>query len=215
MIHACVIIFVHQRLSTAPADRLDIVMRGRFSCVQLLTATFVVMLVIGCSSPAQGPDAEALALREMADEAMASSGIEDPVLRQISVNPSTGLHSFMVTDKDATVGVQLWADTPDQASSEWRIVPMEFVRHQADVSLDVGSINVDATIAMEAATEHWPGCVPRGQTVIGSTEGENQWVVFCDLPEGTVSGWVNAETGEFTPSKAPPAIAPVTATPAM
>ena len=200
--------------STAPADRLDNLMRRSFPCVQLLTATFVVVLVIGCSSRSPEPDAGALALREMAEEALGVSGIDDPVLRQFSVNPRTDSHNFMVTDRDVTVGVVLWADTPDQLPSEWRHVPMEFMRHQADVFLDVSLLNVGASAAMDAMAGHWPGCVPRGQTVIGSTEGDNQWVVSCDLPEGTVSGWVDAETGEFTPSQAPPVIAPVTATPA-
>ena len=187
-------------------------MRRRFPCVQLLTATFVVVLVIGCSNPSPEPDADALALRELAGKALAASGIDEPALRQISVNPLTGLHAFMVTDQDATVGVQLWADTPDQPPNEWRRVPMEFIRHRADVFLDVELIKVGAAAAMDAATEHWRGCVPRSQTVFGSKEGDTQWVLFCDIPEGTVSGWVDVQTGEFTPSQAPPAIVPVTAT---
>ena len=183
------------------------------SSVQFLTAAFALLLVIGCTSSSPEPDAGALSLREMAGQALATSGISEPVLRQISVDPRAGRHIFMVTDKDATVGVDLWVDAPDQPPDEWRRVPMEFIRHRADVSLDVESINVGASTAMNAATEHWPGCVPRGQTVIRSTEGSTQWVLFCDLPEGTVSGWVDATTGEFTASEAPPAIGPVTATP--
>ena len=185
----------------------------RFPRLQLLAAVFIVLLTSGCSSSAPQPDAGALVLREMAEEALAVSGIDNPVLRQFSINPRTGSHNFMVTDRDVTVGVELWAGTPDQPPSEWRHVPMEFMRHQADVFLDVSLLNVGASAAMTAMTRHWPGCVPRGQTVIGSTEGDIRWVVSCDLPEGTVSGWVDAETGEFTPSQAPPVIAPVTATP--
>ena len=198
--------------STAPADRLDNLMRRRFPCVQLLTATFVVVLVIGCSSRSPEPDPDALNLRDMAAQALAESGIDEPAMRQISVNPSTGVHAFIVTDQDATVSVQLWADGPDQPPNDWRRVPMEFVRHQADVFLDVELIKVGAPTAMDAAIEHWRGCVPRSQTVFGSAEGDTRWVLFCDIPEGTVSGWVDVQTGEFKPSQAPPAIRPVTAT---
>lgn len=202
-----------ERLADTPTGHLNIVMHRKSRCAQLLIATFVVVLAFGCSSRSPEPDAGALALREMAGQALTASGIDEPVLRQISVNPPTGRFDFAVTDKDATFGVQIFIDALDQPPNEWRVVPMEFIRYEADVSLDVDSVNVGATAAMAGATEHWPGCVPRGQTVIGSTEGNDQWVVFCDIPEGTVSGWVDAETGEFTPSKAPPAIAPVTATP--
>lgn len=185
----------------------------RFPRLQLLAAVFVVVLIAGCSSPSTEPDAEALALREMAEKALAVSGIDEPVLRQISVNPTTGRHDFAVTDKEATFGVQIFIDTPDQPPNEWRTVPLEFIRYQANASLDVDSVIMGATSAMGNATEHWPGCVPRGQSIVGSAKGNTWWYVFCDLPEGTVSGLVNAETGEFTPSGAPPAIGPVTATP--
>lgn len=188
-------------------------MRLRSRCAQLLAVIFMVVLVAACSSRTPEPDAGALALRKMAGQALTASEIDDPVLRQFSVNPRTGSHNFMVTDRDVTVGVELWADRPDQPPNEWHMVPMEFMRHQADVFVDVSLLNVGATAAMASATEHWPGCVPRGQTVIGSSEGNNQWVVSCDLPEGTVSGWVDAETGEFTPSKAAPVIRPAIATP--
>lgn len=187
-------------------------MHGKSRCAQLLTATIVVVLIVGCSSRTPEPDAGGLALREMAEQALAASGIDEPVLRQIAVNPPTGRFDFAVTDKEVTFGVQFFIDAPDQSPNEWRVVPMEFIRYEADVALDVESVNIGATTAMAGATEHWPGCVSKGQTVIGSTEGNDQWVVFCDLPEGTVSGWVDAQTGAFTPSQAPPAIVPAIAT---
>lgn len=196
-----------------PADRLRFDMRLGFPRVQLLIAAFVIVLVIGCSGSPAEPDPDALVLRNMAGMALIASGIEGAVLRQISVNPATGSLGFAVTDKDATVGVELWADTPGQPPNEWRKSTLEFIRYKADVSLDIDSVIQGATSAMGAATDHWPGCVPRGQTVVESAEGNTWWYVFCDLPEGTVSGLVDAETGEFTPSGAPPAVAPVTATP--
>ena len=173
----------------------------------------MIVLVAACSSRTPEPDAGALALRKMAGQALTASEIDDPVLRQISVNPPTGRFGFAVTDREATFGVQIFIDAPDQPPDEWRVVPMEFIRYEADVALDVESVNIGATTAMASAIEHWPGCVPRSQTVIGSTEGNDQWVVFCDIPEGTVSGWGDAHSGEFTPSKAPPAIVPAIATP--
>ena len=196
-------------------------MRRQFPPLQLLTALFVIAWVIGCSSPDREPDADALVLRGLAEKALDVSGIDEPVLRQLFVNPYPnpnpdntyfGSHGFSVTDRDATFGVEIILDTPDQPSNEWRIIPIEFIRYEADVYLDIDSLNAGPKAAMDAMTEHWTGCVPRGQTVVGSAEGNTQWVLSCDLPEGTVSGWVDSETGDFTPSKAPPAIAPGIAT---
>ena len=193
-------------------------MNHKLPSAQLLTVTFVVMLAIGCSSSSTEPDADALTLREMAGEALAVSGIDEPVLRQVwvnqvAINPFAGTHGFAITNEKATVGVNISAKTPDQPPNEWRRVSPEFIRYLADVSLDLELMNVGPAAAMGAMADHWPGCVPRGQTIVGTAEGNTQWILFCDLPEGTVSGWVDAETGEFTPSDAPPEIGPVTATP--
>jgi hypothetical protein len=46
-------------------------------------------------------------------------------------------------------------------------------------------------------------------------EDDLAWTVFCNLPEGVVSGSVDARTGVFTPSLAPPAIPPSVATVAV
>jgi len=74
-------------------------MHGKSRCAQLLTVTFVVVLIVGCSSRTPEPDAGALALREMAGQALTTSGIDEPVLRQIAVNPPTGRFDFAVTTK--------------------------------------------------------------------------------------------------------------------
>jgi hypothetical protein len=195
-------------------------MRRQFRLLQLPTALFVIALVIGCSSPDREPDADALVLREMVEKVFDVSGIDEPVLRQLFVNPYPnpnpdntyfGSHGFLVTDRDATFGVEIIIGTPDQPSNEWRIIPIEFIRYEADVYLDIDSLNAGPKADMSLATRHWTECKPRSQSLVGSSDG-SVWVVFCDLPEGTVSGWVDAETGEFTPSKAPPAIAPGIAT---
>ena len=84
----------------------------------------------------------------MAEQALAASGIDEPVLRQIAVNPPTGRFDFAVTGKEVTFGVQVFIDAPDQPPNEWRVVPMEFIRYEADVALDVESVNIGATTAM-------------------------------------------------------------------
>ena len=89
-------------------------MHGKSRCAQLLTAPFAFGLIIGCSSQPPEPDAGALALREMVGQALAASGIDEPVLRQIAVNPPTGRFDFAVTDKEVTFGVQFFIDAPDQ-----------------------------------------------------------------------------------------------------
>ena len=189
--------------------------------IQLLTAVFILMFAFGCSDSTTEPDSDALALREMAESALEISGIDDPVLRQIfvnqvAINPHTGSHSFAVTNENATIGVQISVDNPDQPSGEWRVGSLEFPdRYQgAGLFVDIETLNVGPTAAMAAITEHWPGCVPRGQMVAWSDDGEsgNDWYLFCDISEGTVSGFVDATTGEFTPSDAPPAVVPGVAT---
>ena len=126
-------------------------MHGKSRCAQLLTATFVVVLIVGCSNRTPEPDAGALALRKMAGQALTASEIDDLVLRQISVNPPTGRFGCAVTDSEATFGVQIFIDAPDQPPDEWRVVPMEFIRYEADVALDVDSVNIGATTAMANA----------------------------------------------------------------
>jgi len=180
------------------------------------------MLAFGCSDSAMEPDSEALAIRDMAESALEISGIDEPVLRQIFVNqvatnPFAGSHGFAVTNKDATIGVQISVDDPDQPSEEWRMTSLDFPnRYQGDgLYVDIEALNVGAVAAMAAITQHWPGCVPRSQMVAWSNDGDdgNDWYLFCDIPEGTVSGFVDTAAGAFTPSDTPPAVAPGVATP--
>jgi hypothetical protein len=189
---------------------------------KILATIFIVMLAVGCSDTTVEPDADALALSEMAESALEASGIDEPVLRQIFVNdvdfnPYAGSHSFTVTNRDATIGVEVSADTLGRSPGEWRVTSLEFpTRYQGEgLYVDIEALNVGANAAMAAITEHWPGCVPRGQMVAWSDDGGdgNDWYLFCDISEGTVSGWVDAATGEFTPSNSPPTVAPGIATP--
>lgn len=197
----------------SPAGRLDIVMHRRLSHVLLLTTAFAIVLAVGCVNRPPEPDIGALLLRDLAAKALAASEITGPALRQVSFRSGDGSYVFMVTDKDVETGIQLWADAPDQPPHEWRRVPLEYLRYQVGVIVNVDKVNIGAAAAMGAATTQWPGCVPRGQTLVGSAEGINWWYVFCDLPEGTVSGQVNARTGAFTPSGAPPAAGAPTESP--
>jgi hypothetical protein len=197
-------------------------MHRKSTLAKILTTIFIVMLAVGCSDSTLEPDADALALREMAERALEVSGIDEPVLRQIFVNevdfnPYAGSHGFAVTNKDATVGVQISVDNPNQPSDEWRVISLDFpTRYQGEgLYVDIKALNVGANAAMAAITGHWPGCMPRGQMVAWSDDGGggNDWYLFCDISEGTISGWLDAATGEFTPSDAPPAVAPGIATP--
>ena len=78
--------------------------------------------------------------------------------------------------------------------------------------MDLRSLRIGPASVVRAATGHWPDCGIRGISLHGQGD-DLVWYVFCNLPEGVVSGTVDGQSGVFTPSLAPPAIVPPTATP--
>ncbi|MCH8223472.1 MAG: hypothetical protein IH868_08695 [Chloroflexi bacterium] len=184
---------------------------------KLLSAIFVTLLTVttvACSGNADQADEDAIRLAGMADQAVtvASESIENPVLRQIAFGELDGSHRFIFTDPAATVGVEVIAETPALPVAEWQVRDSEFVMHRPEAGLDVSSVRVGPGAVLDAASDQWPGCELRSMTLVGGDEGA-RWYVFCNLPEGVVSGKVNVVTGELTDSDAPPARVPAIATP--
>ena len=184
---------------------------------KLLSAIFVTLLTVttvACSENADQADEDAVRLAEMAARAttLASESIENPVLRQIAFGELDGSHRFIFTDPAASVGVEIIAETPALPAAEWQVRDSEFVMQRPEAGLDVGSVSVGPRAVLDAASDQWPGCELRSMTLVGGNEGAS-WYVFCNLPEGVVSGTVDPVTGELTDSDAPPARIPAVATP--
>jgi hypothetical protein len=136
------------------------------------------------------------------------------VLAQLDINPATGAQTFRLADAAGFVGVDVTAPSPDTPVGDWGVLVTDktpLLGHPNN-DLDLQAVKVTPAEAGEAVVDHWPGCALRSITLAG--DGDVLiWYVFCDLPEGTVSGVVNARTGAFTPSDAPPSRPPPTATP--
>ena len=162
---------------------------------------------------ARHPDAAALVA--LGEEAARRAGKEalDPVLRQVNVNPDLGSTNFLFTDAAATKEVSVTVPEPAAPPESWsiRLGGIYFLGHPSP-GMDLSSLRIGPASVVQAATGHWPACGIRGVTLIGQGD-ELVWRVFCNLPEGMVSGTVDGQSGVFTPSLAPPAIVPAIATP--
>lgn len=152
----------------------------------------------------------------MANQAKDSIRAKVPsiVLAQLDIDPETGAQTFRLTDAAGTVGVDVTAPSPDTPAGDWGVLVTDnspLLGH-ANNDLDLQAVTVSPAQAGRTMLDQWPDCKPRGITLAG--EGEVLiWYVFCDLPEGTVSGVVNARTGVFTPSNETQSSPPEMATP--
>lgn len=178
----------------------------------------VLLIAVGCTKSG-GSGLEALdveTVRSMAAQAKDNIRTKVPsvVLAQIDINPATGAQTFRLTDAAGTVGVDVTAPSPNTPVGDWGVLVTDktpLLGHPNN-DLDLQAVTVSPAKAGESVLDHWPGCTLRGITLAG--DGQVLiWYVFCDLPEGTVAGVVNARTGVFTPSDAPPSRPPPTATP--
>ena len=167
-------------------------------------------------APTPTADPDALALVAMGEEALglARNTVPDAVLRQVDVSPDGGSISFRFTDEAAARAIDVHVPGPDVPRDDWRVQdeglwPGFWL---AGPGMDLRAVRAGPAAVARSATGHWSGCGVRAMTLLGEAE-DLSWTVFCNLPEGVVSGWVDARTGAFTPSSAPPAIPPPSATP--
>ena len=168
------------------------------SGMRLILSTFFLTMIVGfitsCSSGSDQADDDAIRLAEEANRAItrASELIDNPVLRQISLSQLNGGIYFRFTDPAATVGVEVIAESPALPATEWQIRNTEFVRYEPGPGLDFSSVMVGAQAVHDIASDQWPACDLRSMS-LASAEPEPVWYVFCNLPEGVVSGTVNAQ----------------------
>ena len=164
---------------------------------------------------ARHPDADVAALVALSEEVArrAEEEVPDAVLRVVDASPDAGPTIFRFTDAAATKAVTVTVPEPGAPPEAWsiHIGISPLIGHQSP-GIDLSSLRIGPASVVEAATEHWKGCAIKGITLLG--EGEKLvWYVFCNLPQGGMSGTVDARTGVFTPSLAPPARVPLIATP--
>ncbi len=194
-------------------------MRQLFNLVAgfLLTG---ILVVAGCArgedaptatTAPSSPDPEALALVATARDADVRVGqvISGAVLRQVDYAP--GEYTFRFVNPEGTQGVTIFASsgTPRE---QWRLTEESSPLLGAHPSpeLNLNALATGPGSAEHLAREHWQ----RGDLRSLSLTGKGQdlhWYVFWNLAEGVASGMVNARTGSFMPSPAPPAIPPPTA----
>jgi hypothetical protein len=144
---------------------------------------------------------------------LARNKVPDAVLRQVDVSPDGGAMSFRFTDEAATQSIDVHVPGPDVPRDDWRLVDVDVTPliGQPNPGIDLRVLRAGPAAVARSATGHWSGCGVRAMTLLNDGE-DLSWIVFCNLPEGVVSGWVDAQTGAFTPSSAAPAIPPPSAT---
>ena len=159
------------------------------------------------------PDAVALELLGAKVVGRAREVAADAVLRQVDFNPRDGRQSFRFTDGAAPEVISVTVPSAASSPDQWQIhVGISPLGGHPRPGLLLRALRIGPASVTEAATEYWQGCGIRGLNLIG--EGADLvWYVFCNLPQGVVSGTVDARTGVFTPSLAPPARVPLIATP--
>ena len=163
---------------------------------------------------AKGRDAVALATlaRHAAQQARKVS--PDAILRQVDLNGDGSQYTFRFADYTTGRDVDVFVPAAGAAAEEYRVVPLDlgYLAVRKVPEMELGALRVGPAAVGKAATDHWDGCDLRSLSISGQGQ-ELFWYVFCELPEGVVSGTVDNESGVFQPFSAPPARIPSTATP--
>jgi hypothetical protein len=160
-------------------------------------------------------DADAIALAVLADKAVvrARETATDAVLRKVNVNPKDGSQIFQFTDVAATTVISVTVSGEDSPPDQWQVnVGISPLVGLTRPEMRIDALRFGPGFVAETATRYWEGCGIRSLGLTGEGS-ELVWYVFCDLPQGVVSGLVDGRTGAFTPSGAPPARPPQVATP--
>ena len=163
-----------------------------------------------------GRDPDAVALAALGDRAAqrARQVAPDATLRQLDLKVDGSQYTFRFADYTLVRDIDVFVPAEDVSPEDYRVVVLDggyLTGHQLP-EMELEALRVGPGAAEKAALDHWQGCNLRSLSLSG--EGKDlYWYVFCDLPQGVVSGTVDNLTGIFTPSLAPPAIIPSTATP--
>lgn len=165
-------------------------------------------------TPLSAPDSDVGPLLALGQQAlqMARSDIPDAILRQVYTDLT--ITTFHFTDAAATRLVSINIPTPGAAPGEWKVDRggISPLLGSAQPGLDLSVLHAGPGRMSQAISAQWPACQPRGLDLI-LQDGRLTWIGFCLISEGEVTAMMDAQTGVFQPSAAPPARLPGTATP--
>lgn len=178
----------------------------------------ISLVLAGCTQtgdnplPTQRPpDPDAVILVDMGQDALERiRGVAaSAVLRQVNVIADGGPFEFQFTDRQATREIAVTVPAGDADRGTWtvRLPSTSKLTAHPSPGMKLDGLRVGPGAVATAATGQWDGCGIRSRSLAG--EGEDLiWHVFCNLPQGVVSGTVDGRTGEFVPSDALPAVDP-------
>ena len=202
---------------------------NRHKVVVLVAVVFLLMLLVACgqANPTSSPitilgtgnrDPDVAALANLSEQVIkrAREIASDAVLRQINIGLDRGTHSFRLTDAEATQAITIHVFAPDAPPDQWEVVygHLNQLLGNPRPGIDLQALQVGPAAAGEAAMTYWPNCKMGTLTLIGQRD-DLTWIVFCNTAEGVISGTINAQTGAFVPSLAPPVPPPPIATPLL
>lgn len=196
---------------------MDAFLNGKCRAISAISVTFVSALLIACGSPESsglsqlGSHANLTDMVSLAGDSYSLDRqlVPEVVLRQVDYYAEGFVFRF--TDAAAAKGITIHASTGTSPEQLKVIDGNPKLLGHPSAGLDIAAINVDAESVLELAQNHWSNGDFRSLGLSGAGQ-DLSWYVFWNLPEGVVSAWVDAVTGEFTPSTAPPAIVPPIAT---
>ena len=172
---------------------------------------------VGCdeSGRTRERDPDAQALLELSASAVAQAQVSAPgaLLRQIDLVGPELSPTFRLTDASSTREIVLTAERLDSVDG-FQVVASQtskLLGHEAP-GFSLRFLEVGPGKVVELARGKWENCGPRGLSLVGK-EDNITWYVFCNTPSGVASATVNAKTGVFAISSAPPARLSRTATP--
>ncbi len=181
----------------------------------VITACTTITSQLQASKPITStPNQDLVKLVETSVQAaqIARKQTSDPILHQIDTNLKT--ITFRYTDKGATKEISVFIPASGIPPEQWTTEVNERTPLVGNITpgLNLGRLKVSPNNVAQMVVGHWPRCTLRGLNLY-SENNHLIWVAFCNTGEGVVTGTMDGESGVFTPSDAPPASMPVTATP--
>jgi hypothetical protein len=190
----------------------------------LLVLSWFLIVITACTTvPSQllapqpitsTPDQDILTLVKTSVQAaqIAKKQTPGPILHQIDTDLKT--MTFRFTDKGATREITVFIPAIGIPPEQWTTEVNERTPLVGNTTpgLNLDRLRFGPTYVAQMVFRHWQGCTLRSLTLYSEND-HLTWVAFCNTAEGVITGTLNGESGVFTPSDAPPAPLPVTATP--
>jgi hypothetical protein len=182
-----------------------------------------LLCLMGCAPADPGPsgtdskldpDPDAVQLLSMSRQAteLVQRQSPDAVLHQIDTDLRQT--TFLFTDRAATREISVNVAATDMPLEQWAVRDDGLTPLIGNTSpgLRLDRLRIGPRRVAQAIIAHWPGCELRGLNLYDE-DSQLTWAAFCTTQTGVAAGTMNAGTGVFQPSNAPPAPLPVIATP--